>query len=452
MTASMGRVILTAALALALGCEGPPGEAGPTGSTGRQGPTGAEGPSGPGFDVGRSISGLQPNWVAQGRVVEVQISGYATDWAQGAAPEVNFGEGLTVTEVSVASNSALLVRVTAEPGAQAGKRNITVTSGGETLTFAAGFEVRRLLEATVLGELVRPSLATIRVQNNDAEWALPTPGAAYSVSLPPGLQGAVFNVTADVVLISVLATLESPLGTANAVIRVHPGTALERTVTVPVTVTQSEVPAASGATHSGTVTAYASSVFRFVAASSEEMVLGLSSAAGFRPGAYVFSEEADALIAGPGDTFDAVAGEAYFGIVYALGGGSGAFTALVSPVLAFTETEPNDSVATASSASGVVFDWNGDVSSADLVDYVRVDAGVNVAGRSVHVQHTGGGDDADFTVEILSADGAVSHGVSPNLYLGGSHLFEPMGGGTTYLMKVSYGGFPGGTGIRVSLR
>jgi hypothetical protein len=114
-----------------------------------------------GDDSEASISGVIPGEVFVGRGADVLIIGSGTSWTDGVT--VDLGDGVTVDEVSVASPTALLVKVSADATARLGARDVTV----DDLTYAAGFELVTPLQLNVQGVIAQGSLSFVRVTNLD---------------------------------------------------------------------------------------------------------------------------------------------------------------------------------------------------------------------------------------------------------------------------------------------
>jgi hypothetical protein len=108
-----------------------------------------------------SISGVIPGALFVGRDADILIIGSNTGWTSGV--RVDLGEGIEVREVVAASPTALLVKASAEPGAELGPRDITV----EDLDFAGGVDVRSPVALTYQGLIAQGSISVIELQNLD---------------------------------------------------------------------------------------------------------------------------------------------------------------------------------------------------------------------------------------------------------------------------------------------
>lgn len=111
-----------------------------------------------------SASGVFPAAGFLGRSVRVQISGDATEW--GASTKVNFGEGVTVDSVAVASPTALFADITIADTAPLGLRDVVVT-GGDNVTLKAAFEIESPITVSIRGSAAQGGVAVLDVVNHD---------------------------------------------------------------------------------------------------------------------------------------------------------------------------------------------------------------------------------------------------------------------------------------------
>jgi hypothetical protein len=91
---------------------------------------------------------VSPAWAWLSRNETISISGYNTDWDDSTT--VDFGPGITVDEVVVASPTSIVARITVDESANLGAHDVVVTGGGEALTAGAVFDVRAGIDAQVL--------------------------------------------------------------------------------------------------------------------------------------------------------------------------------------------------------------------------------------------------------------------------------------------------------------
>ncbi len=112
-----------------------------------------------------TASGVFPASGFAGRTVRVEISGDATNWTDGAT--VDFGAGITASNVTVASPTDIFADIAIDPTATAGLNDVTVTSGG-TFTLTQAFEIDSAIDIGTT-TLRQGSLATLTIQNHDIE-------------------------------------------------------------------------------------------------------------------------------------------------------------------------------------------------------------------------------------------------------------------------------------------
>lgn len=84
---------------------------------------------------------VNPNSGQQGQSsLNIVVAGQSTSFTQGLS-SVNFGAGVTVNSVSVASATSLTANITIAAGAAVGTRTVTVTTGSEVVSLPSGFQV-----------------------------------------------------------------------------------------------------------------------------------------------------------------------------------------------------------------------------------------------------------------------------------------------------------------------
>lgn len=146
----------TLLLGLALLVFGACSSEGPTGPQGPAGPTGPAGPAGPGSDP--SISSVSPLTVFLDRTSPFLIGGSATTWA---SPTVDFGGGITTSDVAAASPSAITGMMAVDSSAALGRRDVSVSEGGSTLVLTDGLLVEApLVIDSILGTVAAGSRIT----------------------------------------------------------------------------------------------------------------------------------------------------------------------------------------------------------------------------------------------------------------------------------------------------
>jgi hypothetical protein len=112
-----------------------------------------------------SASGVFPAEGFIGRKVRVEISGEETKWADGAT--VSFGDGITVSNVVVSSESDIFADLDIATTAPLTDHDVTVTSGKETDTLKAAFRLKSPIEFAFQGQGAQGSVAEFTVNNHD---------------------------------------------------------------------------------------------------------------------------------------------------------------------------------------------------------------------------------------------------------------------------------------------
>lgn len=129
-----------------------------------------------------SVSGVFPSSAFLGRQVRVEISGDTTGWKPGAS--VNFGAGVTVQNVAVASPTALFADITVMPDAAPGLRDVTVEQGGSTLVLKEAFQLESAISLTFKGTVAQGSIATFAINNHDFDTPFDTTSTGDGLFTP----------------------------------------------------------------------------------------------------------------------------------------------------------------------------------------------------------------------------------------------------------------------------
>jgi hypothetical protein len=456
MTNHFGRLLLMAVLAA--GAAGCAGEDGPPGPPGTLGGRGAAGPEGPGFDTGASLRTVSPAQVIVGRTVEVSVAGFATRWAEGAPPAVDFGSGVTVKSVLVGSDTGLLVTVEATAGAAAGRRNVSVTAHGETLQATGAFMVRRAFELVhAPTSVTQLSMATVELLKLDPELALPKQSDGYGFVLPEGMSAGLREVQQHRVVFWLATDRDAPLGAGEVAIKLFPDQAREQVVALPVTVEAGAAAQYGTGANPAFVPAHGSSAGSFEVEALSYVRLAVTGAMGTTPHLVVLGPSgsfADPVTSPGSPEFFAVPGQPYYAVTWDASGQEGTFNLDIEAApasLDVVEMEPNDSAAQAQPIPGLPVNLTqANLSSTADLDWFKVTLPASAAGKTVHVLMTGGA--ADVAVQVRAADATTVLGNSPNLYFqnawvgptlssGGLHYFRfynPTGSfASTYSMKIS---------------
>jgi hypothetical protein len=130
-----------------------------------------------------SASGVFPSEAFIGRQVRVEISGEETKWADGAT--VSFGDGITVSNVVVSSESDIFADLDIAATASLTDRDVTVTSGKETDTLKAAFRLKSPIDFQFQGTAAQGSIAQFTVTNHDFDAPFDTTSVSTNPFLPP---------------------------------------------------------------------------------------------------------------------------------------------------------------------------------------------------------------------------------------------------------------------------
>ena len=175
------------------------------------------------YDPTPSASGVFPAEGFIGRTVRVEISGEETKWADGAT--VSFGDGVTVSNVVVASESDIFADLDIAPTAALTDRDVTVTSGKETDTLKTAFRIQSPIDFKIQGQAAQGSVASFTVTNHDFDAPFDTTTTGDGLFTPitftnitldggPGVALQISNVTAYTITGIALFDVDAPAMTA----------------------------------------------------------------------------------------------------------------------------------------------------------------------------------------------------------------------------------------------
>jgi hypothetical protein len=133
-----------------------------------------------------TVSGVFPAEGFSGRTLRVEISGDATEWS--GSPGVNFGQGVTVSNVTVASPTSLFADITIADDATPGTRDVTITNDG-TFTLKSSFMIESPMELVFDGMVAQGGTPYFTVTNHDFD----TPFDVSSADTDTGFN---FEITA----------------------------------------------------------------------------------------------------------------------------------------------------------------------------------------------------------------------------------------------------------------
>jgi hypothetical protein len=197
--------VCAALLAAVAACSGDPGPAGPAGPRGEPGDPAMGGGEG---ETDPSVSAVFPNRVFLSRTADVSISGFGTKWTNAA--KVDFGAGVTVNSVVVASSTAIVANVSVTDSAATGVRDVTVTEGTETVAYKGAFKVESALGFKVQGSLAQGSLVAVEGTMNDP--TTPLDSFTTEITVSDGLTAFVQGLDSYSAKLVVGVDVDAPAG------------------------------------------------------------------------------------------------------------------------------------------------------------------------------------------------------------------------------------------------
>lgn len=386
---------------------------------GEQGPPGKDGP--PGLETEESVSGVVPARVFRDRVTTVVVSGDDTTWVEGEV-ELDFGPGVLVEDLTVASPTSLTATVRVEPGATLGARDVVVEGGAEPLVYSGGFTVDAAVASTFAGPVHQGGIARTTIQMLD-------PSTPFDLT-KDGTSFTHLDVLGDgVTFVVEEASLFELSGLMLIDVQAEPGAR-------DLAVTSGAGPSAVTSTLSSPV-----EVAARTAAPLDDGESGMSSAGetqlyvyepGSTPTLVTLSVTTDAVDVSPAfallpatgsygdliDFDDAVSfvtdgSAAPYYVAFFDNAGSGSYEYTFSIVEQSApddlETEANDTCPTADAITPQqpMLGWLGDAADVDLF---VVEATASDVGRVVHVVTSPGESTTDTLVEVLRADCSTTMG------------------------------------------
>ena len=266
------------------GCGGSKGEMGAAGPAGPTGSMGTMGTAGMDFVAGPSISLVSPNKLVVGRATEVSISGFATKWT--ATAKVSFGAGVTVSNIRVASQTAIVADIAVDGTAMLGTRDITVTQGSDVASYTGVFAVLPVYKVTLPTKATLGAVFAIRVHHNDPTFSFGTTPAITITPAPVMADVHAFTstLTPQDLVVQFFADLTAPLGKRAVRIVSNAGAANELQIDIPDAfdlLDKVEVPLVDGTPSTGTLVDASSGVlFKYVPTASELRIFAMSTGGG----------------------------------------------------------------------------------------------------------------------------------------------------------------------------
>ena len=412
------------------GPAGPAGAAGTNGTDGANGEAGAPGAAGSSAPANPSLSGITPPRTFLARSAEITISGYGTSWS--SATTVDFGAGVTVNKLTVASPTAIIANITTTKAAAVGARDVTVKDGATTETYKGAFQVISPIAATFLGSIAQGALAEITFQVIDTSTPLdttsttdPLTGAVtytnLAVTLPAGVTnqaitaasdfGATMIVSVDVDAKAATGDLDLVSGPAGATTNLDfpMPAALKIAARTPTALVSGT--AATGST----ATAYDSALYSFTPGAATTIVdfSASSTSAAVTPRFALLPSSghfADLIGYGAAQTLVTSAAQPSYAVYWDNSGNKGPFsvTALGTAAASAAASTADNTKAGAVAAASLPFVLTGgDLSKGTGADWVKITA---TAASTLHLQ-TVGDLNTDTAVTVYQANGMTAVGM-----------------------------------------
>ena len=174
-----------------MGCSGDPGAPGVAGTVGTNGTNGKDGKD---ALANPSLNSITPGNAFMGRKETVIISAVGTAWTSVANGDVNFGDGITVSKVTVASETSLVVELSIGNSAKTGRRSVSIKNAGKDIQLKDAFDVQSPLKVVITGTQAQGTILEVTVKNRDLLNAFDTTAVALD---PFGLQMEYTNIALD---------------------------------------------------------------------------------------------------------------------------------------------------------------------------------------------------------------------------------------------------------------
>lgn len=357
------------------------------------------------------INGVFPASGFIGRSLRVEVSGDSAEWSNGAS--LDFGAGVMVSNISVASPSALFADLTIAADAAPGKKDVTVTDGGKKLVLTAAFDLRNPIETE--STLAEGGLGTVLIKNLDVEHPFSTT-ATFTATAGDGVLLQVNNVTPFEVTAAAAVDVGAKSGplTLNDGDVTLPGGELMVMARAPMQLTPG-TPLSAEVLEEGTL-------FQITANATGLLSAGVTTD---NPDGVPFvvvlpasGKFADALGGHVVDNRLVTSGEKFY---YVMTDNGSLFTppmfgyqATVTPavvsttgVTAVAEAEPNDAANQAQVLTGPTAQFNGALATATDADLMRIAVTAN---QKVRVFTTSGPDNnpTDTVIEILDGNTVIA--------------------------------------------
>ena len=377
-----------------------------------------------GDDPEQSLNGVFPAEGFIGRTVRVEVSADNASFVDGQV-SVDFGSGVTVSAVEVASPTALFAEITIADTAALGKRDVAVTSGSDKLMLRQAFLLESPLAFKTQGSLAQGSVVAFTARNLDFSSPFDTTcGASFfgicllytgiEANVPSGVTAVISAVDPYTVSGTLYVDLDAQSGPISLVSGIETDAQVISAVGADTTFA-ARAPVALTANTPTTTTvaaAYDSHLYEFTLAASS---IGRYSASPGDPDAtptiYVLPESGrflDMVAASDRPNALTQTGGKYFAVYADNSGLSGySYAMRVSPLQATAMPEAdtagnNNTSATAQNAgmNTTIMLTGATISTVDDADWIRFTVPAGSSTKKVHVVTAGGDPMTDTYVEI----------------------------------------------------
>lgn len=370
-----------------------------------------------------TLNGVFPASGFIGRSMRVEVT--ADNASFGSSTTVDFGPGITVSSVHVASPTALFAEIVIADSVPAGLRDVVVHSG-DTLTLDDAFQVESPIKVEFKGSLAQGSLATFTIRNLDFENPFDDTCTAPSLfgcgeygnvilDAPPGTMAQLDSVAPY----TLSGTLYMDTDAASGPFRVNSGdpaaTPVVSTIGGDLEITARTAMALTGNASGSLEDAYGTHLYSYDAGANAVNQLAITGASG----AYILAGTgrwADSVTAGADPTFITQAAGSYYVVVTDLSGDAGVSYSVTAAPLTLTpvaEADTGGANDTQNNAQDLGTNTSALVTNASLSDDTDADwyeftvpAGSTT--KKVHVLTAGGDPYTDTAVIIYGANGTTS--------------------------------------------
>lgn len=429
--------------------------------SGDPGPAGPAGPAGPGAADEPSVSGIVPNRAFLARKLDVTISGFGTKFD--AATTVDFGAGITVDKLTVASPTALVASITIDKFAQAGARDVSVNAGGKASVYKGAFGVESPLKLALHGPVAQGGIVFATAQGKDLGTPFDTTSESGGLLAPPvfvglkatdnpGMTASISDVQLYTASFTLTIDVTAPAG--QKPFSITSGVDAADQVEFPFpeglnVAARQPTPLTSGTAASASFTnGYDTTLYSFTPPAGPTAVdfTLTGTAQGASPRLVVLPKSGkfnDLISAGTSSLLATAAADPYYLIAFDPSGTKGyqvQVKAVATAATAAAEAANNNTSGTAQVASSLPFILqNATLSDANDEDWIAITAAAGDVGKKIRVV-TSGDPKTDTLVEVFRSDGTTTlGGPSGDFDYPEDHLSAAIPAAGTYYVKISAG-------------